>query len=46
MCRGRAQSAGFHPFYVTKQLGAQYLKVQEGSQSLYSSYEVGYGNVL
>ena len=39
------RGAGFHPFYVTKQTGAAYLKVQEGSQSLYSAYEVSYGNV-
>merc|ERR1719240_1506399 len=40
------RQAGFHPFYVMKQTGANYLKVQEGSIQLYSSYEVGYGNVL
>jgi len=40
------RSAGFHPHYVTKQANAMYLKVQEGSQSLYSAYEVSYGNVL
>ena len=38
------RAAGFHPFYVAKQTGAQYLKVQEGSTSLFSAYEVGYGN--
>jgi len=38
------RSAGFHPFYVQKQIGATYLKVQEGSTSLYSAYEVAYGN--
>jgi len=40
------RAAGFHPYYVAKQTGANYLKVQEGSMSLFSSYEVGYGNVL
>ena len=39
------RAAGFHPFYVTKQTGAAYLKVQEGAQSLYSAYEISYGNV-
>ena len=42
----RERAAGFHPFYSSKQTGAAYLKVQEGSQSLYSAYEVAYGNVL
>jgi len=40
------RAAGFHPFHASKQTGAAYLKVQEGSQSLYSAYEVSYGNVL
>jgi len=40
------RAAGFHPYYSVKQNGANYLKVQEGSQSLYSAYEVSYGNVL
>ena len=40
------RGAGFHPHYVSKQAGATYLKVQEGSTQLYSSYEVSYGNVL
>lgn len=39
------KSAGFHPFYVSKQQDAEYLQVQEGAQSLYSRYEVAYGNV-
>ena len=38
------RSAGFYPFYVRAQIGASYLKVQEGSHSLYSAYEVSYGN--
>ena len=40
------RTSGFVPFYVAKQTGASFLKVQEGSLSLYSAYEVGYGNVL
>ena len=40
------RSAGFHPFYVEKQKSANYLKVQEGSSSLYSAYEVSFGNVV
>lgn len=40
------KSAGFHAYYVAKQDGADYLKVQEGSQSLFSAYEVAYGNSL
>lgn len=40
------RSSGFHPYYVAKQAGAQYLKVQEGATQLYSAYEVSYGNVL
>ena len=38
------KTAGFLPFYVTKQPNAEYLKVQEGSTTLYSRYEVGFGN--
>ena len=38
------RTAGFFPFYVSKQPDADYLKVQEGSQSLYNRYEVSYGN--
>jgi len=38
------KSAGFVPFYVAKQPNAEYLKVQEGTQSLHSRYEVAYGN--
>eukprot|EP00308_Calcidiscus_leptoporus_P020807 CAMPEP_0119357818 /NCGR_PEP_ID=MMETSP1334-20130426/6141_1 /TAXON_ID=127549 /ORGANISM="Calcidiscus leptoporus, Strain RCC1130" /LENGTH=52 /DNA_ID=CAMNT_0007372155 /DNA_START=75 /DNA_END=233 /DNA_ORIENTATION=- len=37
------KSAGFSPFYVAKQPDAEYLKVQEGGQSLHSRYEVAYG---
>ena len=39
------KSLGFAPFYVAKQPGAEYLQIQEGTRQLYSSYEVGYGNV-
>ena len=39
------KSAGFLPFYVARQPNAEYLKVQEGSLSLYNRYEVGYGNL-
>jgi len=38
------RAAGFHPFYVKQQVGAVYLRVQEGQHSLYSAYEVAYGN--
>ena len=40
------RAAGFHPYYSKKQTGASFLKVQEGTQQLFSSYEVSYGNVL
>ena len=40
------RSAGFHPYYAMRQTGANYLKVQEGSNQLYSAYEMSYGNVL
>ncbi len=40
------RAAGFHPFYVKQQVGAVYLKVQEGSTSLHSAYEVSYGNSM
>jgi len=40
------RTSGFFPFYVRVQTGAQYLKVQEGSTSLHSAYEVSYGNTL
>jgi hypothetical protein len=40
------KGAGFHAHYVKVQTGAQYLKVQEGSSSLHSAYEVSYGNTL
>ena len=40
------RAAGFHPYYVQKQVGAEFLKVQEGSTSLYSAYEASYGNVV
>ena len=40
------RSAGFHPHYVAKQQSATYLKVQEGSTSLYSAYEASFGNVV
>jgi len=39
------KTAGFLPFYVARQPNAEYLKVQEGSLSLYSRYEVGFGNL-
>jgi hypothetical protein len=39
------RAAGFHPHYAVKQAGAQYLKVQEGGNQLYSAYEIAYGNV-
>lgn len=39
------RSAGFIPFYVSKQPNAEYLKVQEGTQSLHSRYEIAYGNM-
>ena len=38
------RAAGFLPFYVAKQPDAEYLRVQEGSQALYSKYEVAYSN--
>jgi len=38
------RTAGFFPFYVSKQPDADYMKVQEGSQSLYNRYEASYGN--
>ena len=40
------RSAGFHPYYAMRQTDANYLKVQEGSNQLYSAYEMSYGNVL
>ena len=40
------RGAGFVPFFVRQQVGAQYLKVQEGSTQLYSAYEVSYGNTM
>ena len=40
------RGAGFVPYYVAKQPTAKYLQVQEGTQSLYSRYEVSYGNIL
>lgn len=38
------RQAGFAPFYIRQQEGAIYLKVQEGAHSLFSAYEVSYGN--
>ena len=38
------KKAGFFPFYVAKQPAADFLKIQEGAQALYSHYEVSYGN--
>ncbi|KAL1525477.1 hypothetical protein AB1Y20_020333 [Prymnesium parvum] len=38
------KKAGFFPFYVAKQPNADYLKIQEGPQALYSRYEVSYGS--
>ena len=38
------RAAGFLPFYVAKQPDAEYLRVQEGSQALYSKYEVAWSN--
>ena len=39
------KSAGFLPFYVSRQPNAEYLKVQEGSITLFNRYEVAYGNL-
>jgi len=39
------KSAGFLPFYVARQPNAEYLKVQEGSLSLYNKYEASFGNL-
>ncbi|KAL3918995.1 MAG: hypothetical protein SGPRY_005794 [Prymnesium sp.] len=38
------KKAGFFPFYVSKQPDADYLKIQEGAQALYSRYEVSFGS--
>ena len=40
------RGAGFVPYYVAKQPTAKYLQVQEGLKSLYSRYEVSYGNIF
>lgn len=39
------KTAGFLPFYVTRQPNAEYLNVQEGKTTLFNRYEVGYGNL-
>jgi len=39
------RSAGFVPFYASKQPNGKYMQVQEGAQSLHSRYEVAYGNI-
>jgi hypothetical protein len=39
------RSAGFVPFYSSKQPDGEYLKVQVGTQALHSRYEVAYGNI-
>lgn len=39
------KTAGHIPYYVMKQPGAYFLKVQEGNSALFSGYEVSYGNV-
>ena len=39
------KALGFLPFYVARQPSAQYLQIQVGESQLWSSYEVGLGNV-
>lgn len=39
------KSLGFMPFYVARHPNAEYLQIQVGESRLWSSYEVGLGNV-